>query len=78
MKRNLHIHEPRRPKRRIKAVNRREADKILRSNGWVYKRSHGDHDIYKHENHAEMISIPRDVNLMMWEKYVKKFNLLNV
>ena len=74
---NLYSYEPRRPKRRIKAVNKREADKILRDNGWVYKRNYGDHSIYKHENFAEMVSIPRDVNRMMWEKYVKKFNLLN-
>ena len=75
---NLYSYDPRRPKRRIKAVNMREADKILRNNGWVYVRSFSDHSIYKHKNYAEIVSIPKNVNRMLWEKYVKKFNLLNV
>lgn len=78
MIRETNVREPKRPKGRIKAVNYREANKILRKNGWIYVRSYGDHSIYKHPYYSEMISIPQDVNRMMWEKYVKKFNLLNV
>lgn len=66
------------PLSRIKAVNRREADKILRENGWTYVRSYGDHSIYKHKDYEEIVSIPQDVNFIMWKKYIKKFNLLDV
>lgn len=78
MKRIQHVRENKIPLSKIKSVNRREADKILRKNGWVYKRSCGDHAIYKHKNYAEIVSIPTDVNFIMWKKYVNKFNLLDV
>ena len=78
MKRNQHIKPQVGQLSKIKAVNKREADKILRKNGWIYDRSYGDHAIYKHKNYAEIISIPTDVNFIMWKKYVKKFNLLNI
>ena len=78
MTRNTHIKRNKKSLSKIKAVNRREADRILRKNGWVYKRSSGDHTIYKHKDYAEIISIPEDVNFIMWKKYVNKFNLLDV
>ena len=78
MIRETHVRKPKVPLSKIKAVNRREANKILKKNGWVHVRSYGDHDIYKHKNYAEIVSIPADVNFIMWQKYVKKFNLLDV
>ena len=77
MKRNTHIRSNKKSLSKIKAVNRREADKILRRHGWVYDRDIGDHKIYKHKNYAEIISIPKDVNFIMWKKYVNKYNLLD-
>ena len=78
MKREQYTKQKRMSLSKIKAVNRREAGKILRKNGWTYVRSCGDHDIYKHKNYEEIVSIPQDVNFIMWQKYVKKFNLLNI
>ena len=78
MIRETHVRKQKVPLSKIKAVNRREAGKILKKNGWIYDRSCGDHDIYKHRNHSEIISIPADVNFIMWRKYVKKFNLLDI
>ena len=75
MTRNTIVRSNKKSLSKIKAVNRREADKILRKNGWVYVRSHSDHDIYKHKNYAEIISIPENVNFIMWKQYVTKFNL---
>lgn len=67
-----------RPKGRIKACSQREADKILRKNGWVYVRSSGRHHTYKHPDHRELITLTGDLNRMLWEKYVRQFNLLNI
>ena len=78
MKRTQHVRKNKITLSNIKSVNKREADKILRKNGWFYVRSYGDHAIYKHKKYAEIISIPRDVNFIMWKYYVKKFNLLDI
>ena len=78
MKRNTHVRSNKKALSKIKAVNRREADKILRKNGWVHDRNYGDHAIYKHKDYSEIISIPTDVNFIMWKKYVNKFNLLDI
>lgn len=67
-----------RPKGRIKACSKREADKILRKHGWIYVRSNGTHSTYKHPDHKDIITLTDDLNRMLWEKYVRKFNLMDI
>ena len=57
----------------------REARRIAQKNGWYFVRKNGDHWIYKHPNDNRILTIAEDLNRIVWEKCVKKYNIdLNV
>ena len=66
-------------KTKMRIYKTREARKIAERNGWVLKRSNGDHWYYKHPNYPNTLVISEGLNRMVWERCVREFNIdLNV
>ena len=42
-------------KTKMKVYNAREAMRIARKNGWIYVRSKGDHNYFRHPNHTKVL-----------------------
>ena len=66
-------------KTKMRVYNSREAMRIARKNGWIYVRSKGDHNYFRHPNHTKVLCISYHLNRIVWERCVTEFNLdLNV
>jgi predicted RNA binding protein YcfA (HicA-like mRNA interferase family) len=74
MKNTQHIR-----KTRMKTYSTREAMKIASKNGWILVRTNGDHYLYKHPDHAKMLTLNKNMNKMVFQRLIKEFDLnLNV
>ena len=60
-------------KTKMKVYNSREAQKVVRKNGYTYEYSRGDHDHYI--KGKQRIVIARKLNRMIWERLVKEYEL---
>lgn len=68
-------------KTKMKVMNRREFERILRKNGWirVNKKAKSSHIFYKHPDNAKLCMIGRNANRMIYERLVGEYDLnLNV
>ena len=55
--------------------NKRDIEKILRNNGWVYHHCSGGHTIYKNKK-GEHVSIAYcKCNKMVMQRLIKQYNL---
>lgn len=81
MKRTQHVNKSKgKSKTKMKVYNSREAQKVIRKNGWTLARINADHYTYKHPDHSKLLTITvRGLNRIVWERLVNEFNLdLNI
>ena len=57
-----------------KVINTREAQKILRKNGYEYQYCKGSH--FHYAKNGNVIVINKDINAMVWKRLVKENNLI--
>ena len=56
-------------------MKRRDLIKLLEKNGWWFKRSGGDHDIYTDGTAIEPISRQREIKEAVAQAIIKRRNL---
>ncbi|MDO4810574.1 MAG: type II toxin-antitoxin system HicA family toxin [Eubacteriales bacterium] len=56
-------------------MKRRDLIKLLERNGWYYKRSGGDHDIYTNGKDIEPISRQREIKETVANAIIKRRGL---
>ena len=57
-----------------KVFSTREVEKILRKNGYTYKKSRGSHIHY--EKDGNIVVITKDINAMVWRRLMKENNIV--
>lgn len=55
-------------------IKYREADKVLRANGYKKYSCNGSHWKYRNEKHHNII-VPKDLNPALWGRLVRENNL---
>ena len=58
----------------MKTLNRREIEKMLKKNGWVFCRQTGGHAIYKKGDDTLAIGLS-NCNKMITQRLIKTYNL---
>lgn len=58
----------------MKQYTRREFVKVVRANGFEYRRSNGSHDIYYNKS-GRHISIPKTLESVIARRLIKENNL---
>jgi predicted RNA binding protein YcfA (HicA-like mRNA interferase family) len=58
----------------MRQYTQREFIKVVRANGFCYKRSRGDHSIYYNER-GRHISIPRNLKCVIARRLIKENSL---
>jgi predicted RNA binding protein YcfA (HicA-like mRNA interferase family) len=56
-------------------MKRKDLIKIFERNGWYFKRSGGNHDIYTNGKECEPISRQKEINEILAQKIIKRRNL---
>ena len=56
-----------------KVLSTREVEKILRKNGYTYKKQNGSHIHY--EKDGNVIVITNKINAMVWRRLMKENNI---
>ena len=56
-------------------MKRRDLIKLLEANGWRYKRSGGDHDIYTDGKNIEPISRQREIKEAVAQSIIRRRGL---
>ncbi len=56
-------------------MKRRDLVKLLENNGWYFKRSGSNHDLYTNGIESEAIPRHSEINEMLAKKIIKKLGL---
>jgi len=62
-------------KTKMRIYNLREAQQVVKRNGWTLSRTKGDHFYYKKEGHSRTLILSMGLNRIVWSRVVNDFNL---